>query len=105
MCDTGIIAANKFRTAATDIDYQQFLPDQWKSSLRCQKRIGRFIIAGDDTNLESQLQPPALPHFETVAGVAKSAGSDRYHFAQPPMFGTRPSNRATLPSFSALLRG
>jgi hypothetical protein len=49
--------------------------------LRCHKRVGGFIIAGDDTDIESQLKPPALPHFNTVAGVAKSARSNRDHLA------------------------
>ena len=68
MCDTGIIAADKFRTAAADIDYQKLFPDQRKSSLHCQKRIGRFIIAGDHTDVESQLQRASVAALRNYCG-------------------------------------
>ena len=59
--DTALVAANKLRAAAADIDDQEFTAEQRQTALHREKGIRRFFSAGNHADVDAKSYHASVP--------------------------------------------
>ena len=73
---TALVAKNKLRAAAADIDDQEFTAEQRQTALHGEKGICRFFGAGNHADVDAKFIKNPCPHCRAILSIAQRAGAD-----------------------------